>query len=188
MGPPHTPRSQGAQSAFRVKASRHPLPHAGPTPDHSESRLFKEERTGIFFLRLNQGPHLIHQENQRTATNLRTLWGPHDWSGQRCGAGAVVRGGPRLACAGQPPGQSRAQTASASTAVRLTPQEGGGSELKRLAAASGSTHTPPEKMGSQHPPPTAAMRSEEQLGDPELAIRSDADPRRAPRTRASGGD
>ena len=40
----------------------------------------------------------IHQENQRTATNLRTLWGPHDWSGQRCGAGAVVRGGPRLAC------------------------------------------------------------------------------------------
>lgn len=91
-------------------------------------------------------------------------------------------------CAGQPPGQSRAQTASASTAVRLTPQEGGGSELKRLAAASGSTHTPPEKMGSQHPPPAAAMRSEEQLGDPELAIRSDADPRRAPRTRASGGD
>ena len=33
-----------------MKASRHPLPHAGPTPDHSESRLFKEEKTGIFFL------------------------------------------------------------------------------------------------------------------------------------------
>lgn len=45
---------------------------------------------GIFFPRLNQGPHLIHQENQPTATNLRTLWGPHDWSGQRRSVGAAV--------------------------------------------------------------------------------------------------
>ena len=36
---------------------------------------------------------------------------------------------------------------------------------------------PPEKMGSEHLPPMAAVRSEEQLGDPESAIRSDADPR-----------
>lgn len=46
----------------------------------------------------------------------------------------------------------------------------------------------PEKMGSEHLPPAAAMRLKEQLGNPEPAMRSDTDPRWAPHTRASGRD
>lgn len=73
-------------------------PHIkGPPPDYSVQAL--QGRKDGNFPRLNQGPHLIHQENRPTATNLQTLpKGPPRRS--RTEAVRVQRsgGGPSLAC------------------------------------------------------------------------------------------